>query len=385
MKLKTLVLVLTILGLFAAADLYAFEVKLNVTVPHDTPLQDNIYVVGTFNKWNPADENYLLENYGDHYELTMNLYGRITFKISRGDWETVEKGSQGEEVRDRVYVIARDREIDIEVSNWRDMMGPPSIPGTITGTVRLLKDVHSPELDNRRTVIVYLPPGYEKSKESYPVFYMQDGQNIFNRATGFAGQEWEVDECAENLIMREIIRPVIIVGIYNLGLERMNEYSPWKDPKYEMGGKGDEYVEFLCNTLKPLIDKKFRTSPDRKNTFIGGSSMGGLISHYAVLKRPDVFFGAAVMSPSFHYAGRKIFKYTRDNMPDEKIRFYHDVGTCETGDPKRDRAFVEQVKDMSEMVKISSETRLIIGDGHNHSEAAWRHRMPEVLKYLIGK
>ncbi len=383
MKLFTLTILLLLL--FTVLDLCAFEVKLNVIVPHETPLEDNIFVVGTFNKWNPADDNYVLENCGDHYEITLNLQGRIVFKITRGDWKTVEKGSQGEEVRDRVYVIARDREIDIKVSNWNDMMGQPSIPGTITGTVRIFKEVYSPELDNKRSVIVYLPPGYDNSKETYPVLYMQDGQNIFDRATGFAGQEWEVDENAEKLINNGMIHPVIIVGIYNLGLERMNEYSPWKDPKYKMGGKGDEYVDFMCNTLKPFIDKTLRTKSDRKNTFVGGSSMGGLISHYALLKRPDVFFGAAVMSPSFHYAGRKIFKYTRDNMPDADVRFYHDVGTCETGDPERDRAFVEQVKDMSDMLKNSSETRLVIGEGHNHSEAAWKDRMPEVLKYLIGK
>lgn len=385
MNKMLLPILLIIFFFFLARGLSAFEVDIRVTVPSETPENDKIYLSGTFNEWNPADENFSLEKSDGVYQKVIHVQGRIAFKITRGSWDSVEKGMSGEEVRDRVYIIARDREIEIEVFKWRDLMGVPTIPGTCVGDVRILNEVYSPELENKRSIIVYLPPDYEKSGENYPVFYMHDGQNLFNRATGFAGQEWEVDECAEGLIRGGILKPLIIVGIYNLGVERMNEYSPWKDPKYEMGGKGESYVKFICETLKPAIDKKFRTRPDRDHTFIGGSSMGGLISHYALLNRPDVFSAAVVMSPSFHFAGRKIFKYTLDNLPTLATRFYLDVGSCETGDPERDRAFVEQVRDMSEMLKKNAQTRFVVGEGHNHSEMAWKRRMPGALKFLAGK
>ncbi|HJZ83033.1 MAG TPA: alpha/beta hydrolase-fold protein, partial [Pyrinomonadaceae bacterium] len=157
---------------------------------------------------------------------------------------------------------------------------------TLTGDVRLHHNFHSNVLNNDRDVIVYLPPGYEADKQKrYPVFYMHDGQNIFDGATSYIpGQEWRVDEVAQSLIAASRIEPLIIVGIYNAGRERVNEYTPAQDAKYKAGGKADLYGRFLVEEVKPFIDRTYRTMPDSKHTGLGGSSLGGLISLYLGLK-----------------------------------------------------------------------------------------------------
>jgi alpha-glucosidase len=121
---------------------------------------------------------------------------------------------------------------------------------------------------------------------------MHDGQNLFDNATSFAG-EWKVDEILDSLYTYRGFS-AIVVAIYNDDKERINEYSPWKNDSLGIGGDGDKYVKFIVNTLKPFIDRHYRTLSGRENTAIMGSSMGGLISLYAALEYPDVFGNAGI-------------------------------------------------------------------------------------------
>jgi len=148
---------------------------------------------------------------------------------------------------------------------------------TIVGTVRVLDQVYSPELENRRAILVYLPPDYDSSQQRYPVIYMHDGQNLFDQATSYT-DEWQVDETMEALSRGGY--PAIVVGIPNMGEQRIDEYSPFDDPAHGVG-QGHAYLAFIVETLKPLIDQQFRTLPDRLHTGIMGASMGGLISLHA--------------------------------------------------------------------------------------------------------
>src|SRR5882672_7404931 len=131
-------------------------------------------------------------------------------------------------------------------------------PHTLTGDIRMHKSFHSKILNNDRDVLVYLPPGYDPAKgKHYSVFYMHDGQNLFDGATSFIpGQEWRVDETAQRLITAGKIEPLIIVGIYNTGKDRINEYTPAEDAKYK-GGKADLYGRMLVEELKPFIDTAY--------------------------------------------------------------------------------------------------------------------------------
>jgi predicted alpha/beta superfamily hydrolase len=174
----------------------------------------------------------------------------------------------------------------------------------VSGTIRVAPAVHSPELGNRRDILVYLPPSYHEGEGRYPVIYMQDGQNLFDEATSYAG-EWGVDETMEALGREEGLE-AIIVGVPNMGIQRVDEYSPFRDRRLG-GGRGDDYLRFLTQTLKPQIDRDFRTLGGRKHTGILGSSLGGLISLYGFFRAPAVFGFAGVMSPSLWFAGGAIY------------------------------------------------------------------------------
>src|SRR5690606_36165183 len=144
-----------------------------------------------------------------------------------------------------------------------------------------------------------LPPDYETSAKYYPVLYMHDGQNLFDVRTSFSG-EWKVDEHLDSLFL--LGDPgCIVVGIDNGGTNRINEYSPWVNPQYG-GGQGDQYIEFLIETLKPYIDQNYRTLPDAEHTGIMGSSMGGLISYYGGLTNQNVFGRIGAFSSSFWFS-----------------------------------------------------------------------------------
>src|SRR5438874_5263522 len=146
-------------------------------------------------------------------------------------------------------------------------------PTVVVGTgLEALCDFYSPQLDNRRDILVRLPPSYARSSRRFPVLYLQDGQNLFDSATSYA-RDWGLHRVVAAAARRGI--EAILVGIPNMGIERLDEYSPFVDPDAG-GGAGDRYLDFVLGTLKPAIDREFRTRPERTHTGIVGSSMGGL-------------------------------------------------------------------------------------------------------------
>lgn len=155
---------------------------------------------------------------------------------------------------------------------------------TVVGTLKVLPQLPSKQLGNSRDILVWLPPTYLESKQRYPVIYMHDGQNLFDRYTSFVG-EWEVDETLTALASENY--EAIVVGIPSISEVRGNELSPFDD-KHIGDGRGNAYMSFLLDTIKPIIDSEFRTQPDTANTGIMGSSMGGLISLYYLWVKPDL-------------------------------------------------------------------------------------------------
>ncbi len=157
--------------------------------------------------------------------------------------------------------------------------GAAQQPHSLSGNIRFHKSFHSKVLNNDRDVIVYLPPGYDqKKKRRYSVLYLHDGQNLFDGATSYIpGQEWRVDETAEALIDTRKIQPLIIVGVYNTGKDRVHEYTPAVDDKYKAGGRADLYGRFLVEELKPFVEANYRTLTGADHTGLGGSSLGGLV------------------------------------------------------------------------------------------------------------
>lgn len=263
-------------------------------------------------------------------------------------------------------------------------------PHTLTGEVRLLASFHSNVLNNDRSVIVYLPPGYEKNKTTrYSVFYMHDGQNLFDGATSFIpGQEWRVDETAEALIKSKTIEPLIIVGIYNAGMERTNEYTAAADPKYKAGGKADLYGRFLVEELKPFIDKMYRTKTDGAHTGIGGSSLGGLVSLYLGLKYPQVFTRIAVVSPAVWWADDQIVHYTEAQTRKPPLRIWVDIGTKEGRDAKEAQKTVDDARLLKSTLirkgwREGKDLHYVEAEGAEHNEKAWAARTAQILEFLF--
>ena len=263
---------------------------------------------------------------------------------------------------------------------------------TLTGNVRLHKSFHSKILNNDRDVIVYLPPDYDAAlQKRYPVFYMHDGQNLFDGATSYIpGQEWRADEVAQALIAAGKIEPLIIVGVYHAGVERINEYTTVADPKYKAGGKADLYGRFLVDELKPFIDATYRTKKDGAHTGLGGSSLGGLVSLYLGLKYPRVFGRLAVSSPSVWWADKHIVHYV-DSLPRKpSSRIWVDVGTREGRDAAEAQGTVDGARLLKETLikkgwKLGKDLKYFEAEGAEHNEKAWAARIGQILEFLFPR
>jgi predicted alpha/beta superfamily hydrolase len=257
------------------------------------------------------------------------------------------------------------------------------VPSTLTGTFRRHESFHSAILENTRDLMVYLPPDYEaNTKRRYPVLYLGDGQNLFDRATAFGGNEWGVDEHAEHLIGTGEIEPLIVVGVYNTGEERIAEYTPTADPKHPAGGKGHLYGRFLVEELKPFVDGHYRTAAGRENTGLGGSSLGGLIALYTGLRYPGEFGKLAVMSPSGWWDRKMIVRYVHGLLEKPPTRIWLDIGTNEGRQAHRDAVLLRD-KLCSKGWKEGEDLAFMEAEGADHSEGAWSARVPDMLKFLF--
>lgn len=252
--------------------------------------------------------------------------------------------------------------------------------------MRYLEGFPSHFLGNRRTIAVYLPPGYDASSARYPVLYMQDGQNVFDADTAFGGVEWGVDEAAEMLIASGQTVPFIIVAVYNTN-ERMSEYTSVADAEHG-GGRGDLYGRFLAEEVKPFIDAHFRTKTEAAHTNIMGSSLGGLISLHLALTRPDVFSGAGVLSPSLWWAGHEMIRRVWSQVaPQPQPRLWADMGTSEGSGPQAHEENLQNLRWLGQALRERGwqpdglRVSEIAGAGHN--ETAWAARVADVLKFLF--
>ena len=258
---------------------------------------------------------------------------------------------------------------------------------TLTGEFRTHRNFHSRFLPSDRDVLVYLPPGYETDKKRrYPVLYLHDGQNLFDGATSFIkGAEWRVDETAQALIKARAIEPLIIVGIYNTGRDRIDEYTPSADAKYK-GGKADLYGRLLVEELKPFIDSEYRTLPKAKNTGLGGSSLGGLVSLHLALKYPKVFGRVAVVSPSVWWDKKMIVREVSALKKRSGLRIWLDTGTKEGGDEaEENKNNGRQLRDalVAKGWKEGTNLKYYEAEGAEHNERAWAERVEPMLRFLF--
>ncbi|KQS41985.1 hypothetical protein ASG14_06000 [Pedobacter sp. Leaf194] len=277
------------------------QIKITLKISISQKTTDSLFVAGNFNDWNPKNEAFRLKQKDSlNYTIALNLpKGSHDFKITRGSWEKVECEKNGRAIENRNLNLTVDTSMSVNVANWADNFKQVKQEYHYGDHVQVVDSAFFiPQLNKHRQIWIYLPKGYSKSTKKYPVIYMHDGQTLFH-ANPPRADEWAADSIMDSLI-RDGLKEMIIVGIDNDEQDRLKEYNPY-DSKYGKG-EGKAYVSFLVETLKPFIDAKYRTFKDAKNTAIAGSSMGGLISLYAILKYPEVFGSAGVFSPSFWIA-----------------------------------------------------------------------------------
>jgi enterochelin esterase-like enzyme len=267
--------------------------------------------------------------------------------------------------------------------------GADGLPGAgetaVHPRLRLHRAFPSRILPDKRDLIVYLPPGYDRNPDRiYPVLYLHDGQNLFDGRTSFVpGRTWAVREQADAAMAAGYVEPLVIVGIYNTGERRMAEYTHEPDLKFG-GGEAEAYGQMMTQELMPWIAGQYRVSQDRESTGLGGSSLGGLVTLYLGLRYGERFGKLAVLSPSVWWARKSILGYLNERAPDlwERPRLWLDVGDREG------RRTLQDVEQLARRLQAngwrSGETlhfeRIA---GGTHDEASWANRVGPMLKFLF--
>jgi predicted alpha/beta superfamily hydrolase len=269
-------------------------------------------------------------------------------------------------------------------------------PGVIrvqgaTGDLRL-HEFRSRVFRNTRFLRVWLPSGYDDPANTgrrYPVFYLNDGQNLFEAATSFTGVEWQVDETGDRLIREGAVPPMIFVGIDNSGKDRLREYMPHRSlQSMVLRVHGTRYPTFLFKEVIPFIARNYRVANGPANTGLGGSSLGALIALYNALVRPGVIGRLLLESPSLWVSSRQIIRQSHQvkRWPE---RIFLATGTTEAGRADKDQSMVDDVRELAAIFRRAglddTRLRLVVDDGAAHHEAAWARRFPEALTFLFGK
>lgn len=370
------------------------RIRIELTLPdsdnivesaEDFYLSGNVKELGEWRpnglKLNRSDKNVYVA------EFSVPAGNRVQYKATRGSWQSVEKDSSGRDIPNRDFLaIASENDvpqtISIVVQRWG---APEPFKSTVTGTLKLHERITSQYLSRSRHVSVWLPPGYEESGMRYPVLYLQDGQNLFDESTAAFGTEWRVDETATDLIEKREIQPVIVVGIWNTA-DRMDEYTLTKDERFGGGGRGLEYIRFIVEELKPLIDRTYRTRTDRESTSIGGSSLGGLIAMHACLEQPDVFGHCLAFSPSLGWDQESLLKSLQSEKKwPANVKLWLSMGTREGRDTESQKRNLTRAQRLHQLLSPDVKTIKASVQFHefadaSHDEKSWAVQLPIALK-----
>ena len=380
-QLKTLpMVVLAIIVMMGTTVSAQLTIKVT-TVPMNTPANAQIFASGTFNNWNPADQSRVLTNLGGgKYMITLNpVPGQVEFKFTRGSWATVEGNLGGlTQPSHKVYYNGQPKTIEVIILSWPDLLNGGNSLNPTNGSINVLSENYFiPQLNRTRRIWAYLPPDYGINPgKRYPVLYMQDGQNLFDPTDS---NDWLVDEAMDNLCQTGD-PGCIVVGIDNGGVYVNNEYAPWVNPALG-GGEGEEYVNFIVNTLKPYIDNNYLTLSDRDHTGIMGSAMGGLISMYALIEYQHIFSKAGIFSPLFTFNNSKMAEHIAAVGKLNDVRVFFLAGAQEpsyitNGMEEVIDAMLASGFDLSE-INISTP---IDGD---HSVWFWAREFPTAYQWLF--
>lgn len=373
------------------------DITLIVKVPSNTPHNSKLTLGGDFNGWDPTKKGYeLTAKGGGIFEYTFPSFEKdkvLNFKITRGSWDSVEIADTGASSENRNYTVTgTSQNINIAVADWADL-STKEAPSTIIGTV-IIEDIELPTFKDKRKIRIYLPPHYKDSNTRFPVIYMTDAQNVFDNKTANAG-EWEIDELMENFAAKKSPITSIVVAVDHADENRMLEYLPFsQDNQFAINsgvnnlakGKGDEFSDWLVNELKPNIDQRYRTKPEREYTSMMGSSMGGLISCYTALRHQEAISKTACLSSAFlkRLVNSHLINYIKQTSKQFPMKFYFDIGDNEFG-LFGDDIIKETFEVYEALLSIGfekHELRYQVIKGGTHDEPSWRKRTEDILLWL---
>jgi predicted alpha/beta superfamily hydrolase len=378
--MKKYLLLLGFLSLFAFTFCSKNDVNVNIEIiTNNLPEGSKIYITGNddqLGNWQPNKiELNKIEKDKWSKSFSFQKGKKLEFKFTRGSWANEALNNDGSIPVNHAFDISNDTSISYIIKLWADQV-ERKIEGQITGTVKYHRNFSGKGIKSR-DIIVWLPSGYESDlNKNYPVLYMHDGQNIVDPQTSAFQADIQIDEAADSLIRKKFIEPIIIVGIYNT-IDRDDEYSD--------SDLGYAYMNFIVDSLKPFIDRNYRTKPERHNTANGGASLGGLISFILVWDHNEVFTKAACFSPAF-----KIDNYDFiDNVKSYKGKVKDIKVYLNNGDNELDSKLQPGVDEMLEALKLQG-----YFEGSNyyfhkeknsmHGEKDWAKNIWRALIYLFG-
>jgi predicted alpha/beta superfamily hydrolase len=354
-----------------------FEVKIEVKTPSVAD-SEAVFVVGNspqLGNWNPSAVKMTKISSGKwQYVFNLLKSETIEFKFTKGSWNLEAVNSNGSVPGNIIVNVNKDTLLSFDICCWNKNQ-TTNFKGQITGEVEYFRGVGEGNI-LPRDIIVLLPDGYKDSDEKYPVLYMHDGQNIFDPSTCGFGVDWQVDEALDSLTKQGKVQKMIVVGIYN-SINRRSEYSH--------SDLGREYMKFIVTNVKPMIDKKYRTKPERDFTYTAGSSMGGLISFMFLWEYNDVFSKAGCFSPVFKidkFDYVSIVKKTSESK--RSFTAYIDNGGVAL-DARLQPGVEEMVYTLDKLgYKENVDLIVNIDPKADHNETAWAKRVPTFLLDLFG-
>jgi predicted alpha/beta superfamily hydrolase len=375
----------------AAPPVTTYSPIIRLKLATSLPLDKSIYISGSFNQWGLGTKAWpmtILPDGSYAARLPTWVRGNYEFKFHLGGWESEAVTARGSKLGNLNHTFsARKPVFETVIDGWTGITAWPKAGSTAPIGVSIFSDdMAMPQLSRNRRIWVYLPPDYGKTAKRYPVIYMHDGQNVFDKATSFVG-EWGVDETL-NRLAGAGDAGAIVIAIDNGGRNRDEEYHPIH-PDTGRPGKADAYLDFIVTTLKPLVDSVFATKPDRLNTAILGASSGGSISLYGALKYPDVFGKAALFStplwlePRFDVMASTI----NAHRPGAKLWFIcgatEKVGTGAAGMFAKDQPALIDALAAAGFSRTTQLSASIDPTGQ-HGEAFWGPKFEEAYKWLFA-
>jgi predicted alpha/beta superfamily hydrolase len=356
------------------------EPQLNILLTTDEDDQRPVYLSGNFNNWHTQDTDFEMEKIGNglyHYKFSPNFVypDELLYKFTKGDWSEVEIDKYGNRTENRSckqHSGVRKEHVDKWRKNWL-----PFKPNFLPEVELISEAFEIPQLNKKRKIWALLPHDYKTSKESYPVLYLQDAQNLFNEQAKYGN--WEIDK--KLAVMSEYkIGKIIIIAIEHAEQDRIKEYNVGKTV---LGvGQGKKYIRFITDTLKPFIDKTYRTKPEREFTGIGGSSMGGLVSIYSGLMYPEVYGKLMIFSPSLWVVPKMDFNQADFSEPGITKIYLYAGGDESATMIKHVKQFQKNIQ-KSELLADKTKIKLSINMQGKHNETYWSDEFPKAIEWLF--